>query len=136
MKTTYESDPTKEIEIDEILWSSEALLDRTDEINQGAIRALYHRHWGIISTAPGSSYNHQFWPGGYLEHVRQVNSYVVYLYNLWTDLGILSSLAEEERFTVAEALTVSSLHDIEKPFRVQFGADGRLRVDGRLQSKM
>lgn len=135
MKHPEQSPRKAETDIEEIRWVTDALLDKTDSVNQAAIRALHHRHWNIISTAPGSSHNHQFWRGGYLEHIRQVNQYVAQLYGNWMEAGVFASLAAEEKFTFEEALTVSTLHDIEKPFRAQFGDDGRLRIDGRLHTK-
>lgn len=135
MASKHETESQTGVDTDEILWVSDALVDRTDERNQAAVRVIYHKYWELIRDAPGSSHNHQAWQGGYLEHIRQVNHFVDRIYSLWVDLGVFASLPEEERFTLGEALTVTSLHDIEKPFRTILGPDGKPIIDPNLATK-
>lgn len=135
MASKFETEHKIELDINEIYWLSDALIDGTDERNQPAIRAIYHRYWPEISVAPGSSHNHQAWPGGYLEHIRQVNQFVAHIYSICIDLGIFASLPEEERFSLEEVLTVTSLHDIEKPFKTILGPDGKPIINPNLLTK-
>lgn len=116
-------------------WMAEALIDQTDDTNRRLIIDLHERLWPEIVLAPGSSHNHQAWPGGYREHIKQVNHYVAGIFSLWVTNNVLASLSEEEQFTLPEALTVTSLHDIEKLFKLVRGADGTLRKNHELVSK-
>ncbi len=63
-----------------------------------------------MSSAPGSSRNHQAWEGGYADHVRETMNIACQLYRLFNELRGLP-------FLLADALTVMFLHDIEKPFK-------------------
>ena len=62
--------------------------------------------------APGSSHNHQAWPGGYGDHVTETMNLAIVLYGR---LGGLRPLP----FTLADALVVLFLHDLEKPWRYE-----------------
>lgn len=135
MIKNYESESSHQTSPEEMRWLSDALIDQTDERNQPIIRSIYHRFWTEISTAQGSSHNHQAWPGGYLEHIRQVNQFVALLYGSWVDDGVFESLSIDERFTLGEALTVTTLHDIEKPFKVITGPDGQQMKNPALLTK-
>jgi len=66
----------------------------------------------LLREAPGSSHNHQAWPGGYLDHVHECMRLAVRLYPVLTDMHV-SGLP----FTLPSALSVLFLHDIEKPWR-------------------
>jgi hypothetical protein len=65
---------------------------------------------GIIAEAPGSSHNHQAWPGGYMDHVLEVMNIACQQYQ-WM------SRARKLPFTRSQALQVLFLHDIEKPWK-------------------
>jgi hypothetical protein len=58
--------------------------------------------------APGSSKNHQAWEGGYLNHVVETMNIACWLYE--TSPRTLP-------FTLADALEVMFLHDLEKPWK-------------------
>ncbi|MCA9346989.1 hypothetical protein KC930_00200 [Candidatus Saccharibacteria bacterium] len=133
MATKYELEPR--VSRTEIDWISKLMLDRVDPFNRDAIRFLYHFNWEVFSRAPGSRANHHCWPGGYLEHIRQVVGYVQYLYDFWVESGVLASLPEEEKFGVDEALTVAVLHDIEKPFSRWFDENGNIVADPSFATK-
>lgn len=109
-------------------WIREALVDRVDEHNRDAIIDMHARNWTAISLAPGSSYNHHFWQGGYIEHIRQVNVFAHELFALWERMGIFDSLEPSEQFSLPDALTVTTIHDIEKPFMRTYDDTGSLRV--------
>lgn len=135
MSKTPESHEHINVSAEQVEWIEILQLDRTDLHNRDAIRRLYHEHWGAISTAPGSSGNHQCWPGGYLEHIRQVNDYVTKLYKLWLSLGVFASLDPSECFELEEAMTVTTLHDIEKPFGRSFDAQENLVKHPQMETK-
>ncbi len=80
-----------------------------------------------INTAPGSREAHHAWEGGYREHIRQTMMLVARDFNLMTEVGLIETLPEEERFTLSDALTVMFLHDIEKPFMYEMQPDGSVR---------
>jgi hypothetical protein len=60
--------------------------------------------------APGSSNNHQAWPGGYLDHVAET---MAIAYTLFGALSMLRPLP----FSLSDALLVMFLHDLEKPWK-------------------
>ena len=60
--------------------------------------------------APGSSGNHQAYPGGYYTHVSDILEYAIMLYKSLLKKDYLS-------FSLSDALLVLFLHDIEKPVK-------------------
>lgn len=62
----------------------------------------------VLSKAPGSIYNHQTWPGGYLDHARETMNIAMWLYMCSPRLL---------PFKLSDALLVLFLHDLEKPWR-------------------
>jgi len=73
-------------------------------------RALMRDHGPRFAEAWGSSHNHQAWPGGYLEHVRDVMNIALALHDTLSGFRFLP-------FSVSDALLVLFLHDIEKPWK-------------------
>lgn len=86
------------------------MLEAIDEPNRIACQKLYNEHEKLFRKAPGSSHNHQAWEGGYLDHVREVMNICIMLYTLYSE-------TRELNFSLADALLVMFLHDIEKPFK-------------------
>ena len=74
----------------------------------------------IIKTAHGSVHNHQNWPGGYWDHIREVLNIAVVFYNKANSLRRLP-------FSLSDAILVLFLHDIEKPWKYEVGPDGEQR---------
>ena len=73
-------------------------------------------------TAPGSESNHQAWSGGYLDHISEVMHIAIHLYRTLNGLRPLP-------FTLADALLVLFLHDLEKPWRFAFEGEAKtLRI--------
>lgn len=71
---------------------------------------LYFANAKIFQEAQGSSYNHQAWPGGYEEHIKQVMNVALEYYET---LGKFRDLP----FSLSDAMLVLYLHDIEKPWK-------------------
>lgn len=117
-------------------WWTSAKLDYLNPLDRHKLSCLHRNLWERVRTAPGSSHNHQAWPGGYMEHIRQVNEFAVRLYGVWQDMGVMDMLARSnEYFTLAEALVVTSIHDLEKIFRYRYDESGNLAIDPALGTK-
>jgi hypothetical protein len=65
-----------------------------------------------VKEAVGSSHNHQAWAGGYCDHICETMNIVVWLYE---------TSPRKPPFKLEDALLVMFLHDIEKPFKKEFG---------------
>lgn len=96
-----------------------SLIHMIEHPNQAPAWIMYCRNIERFVHARGSSYNHQAFDGGYLEHVKQVMNIAIELY---TPLSNLSALP----FTLHEALLVLWLHDIEKPWKVDHSFANKL----------
>lgn len=72
---------------------------------------IVHEHKAALVSGRGSSYNHQAWEGGYIDHVVETMNIACQLYRTLNGLRKLP-------FELHEALEVMFLHDIEKPFKV------------------
>lgn len=71
---------------------------------------LYEDNLFRFERAQGSSFNHQAWPGGYLDHITEVMNIGVNLY------GSLTTIRELP-FSLSDALFILFLHDLEKPWK-------------------
>lgn len=87
----------------------EQLLPRVDEPYRSAFWRLLDEHDDLFRSARGSSHNHQAWPGGYADHVREVMNVAVALHDA---LGWLRPLP----FSLSDVLVVLFVHDLEKPW--------------------
>lgn len=63
-----------------------------------------------LANAPGSSHNHQAWPGGYLDHVVNTMQIAEELYGPLAEIGPLP-------FSLGSVILIMFLHDLEKPWR-------------------
>ena len=97
--------------------SLDQLLDLVDPPQRDGCRALLASHAAAIAAAPGSSHNHQAWPGGYLDHVQEAMNVAVVLY---------AALAAHRplEHSLSDALVVVFLHDLEKPWAYELDATG------------
>jgi hypothetical protein len=95
------------------------LQELIDEPQRAIIDKIIDDSFGLFQTAPGSSHNHQAWPGGYWDHVMETMNFAVDLYGLMSQMRTLC-------FTLSEALVVMFLHDIEKPWKYRLDSDGEL----------
>jgi 23S rRNA maturation-related 3'-5' exoribonuclease YhaM len=99
--------------------SLEEMLDQLSGKNGEACRKLYQDYKTLFKSAPGSSHNHQAWPGGYADHITDAMNIVATLYDTL-------SLARALPFPKTDAMMVIYLHDLEKPFKFSFDKDGNL----------
>lgn len=86
-----------------------ALLDQVDEPFRSVCIDLLVDNLLRMTTTRGSTHNHQAWPGGYLDHVREVMNIAVVLHDSF-------GTCRELPFTLSDALLVLFLHDLEKPW--------------------
>jgi hypothetical protein len=89
--------------------SFEQLMRRVDEPYRSAFRRLLAEHGELFRSARGSSHNHQAWPGGYADHVRETMNIAVVLYEALSPLRPVP-------FSLSDALVVMFVHDLEKPW--------------------
>jgi hypothetical protein len=117
-------------------WWRNSKMHSLDPKTEQILRDFHRSHWDKVSSAPGSSHNHQAWSGGYLEHIRQVNEFAVRLYEVWSQMGVLEDLKiTGEDFSLSDAVLVTTVHDLEKIFRLNYDSDGNLALNTELSSK-
>lgn len=87
----------------------EQLLRRVEEPYRSALRRILAEHGELFRSARGSSHNHQAWPGGYADHVRETMNIAVVLYEALAPLRPVP-------FSLSDALVVMFVHDLEKPW--------------------
>lgn len=86
------------------------------EPRRGRILTWIDVHWTAIASAPGSSGNHQTWPGGFLDHTLQLLDTANRL------VAALPSVHPLPTNIDLNALkTVLLFHDVEKPFKYTTG---------------
>jgi hypothetical protein len=96
--------------------------------NNAACLQLLEDNLDLFNLARGSTNNHQAWEGGYLDHVTEVMNIAVQLYAC---LDPLRSLP----FSLSDALLVTYLHDVEKPWKYEQGPDGQLQHRAEVKTK-
>lgn len=106
----------------------EQMLDLIDEPNRSACRRLLADQRRLFESAPGSTHNHQVWPGGYLDHVQEIMNIAGLLHDEFSALRPLP-------FSRSDLLLVVFLHDLEKPWKYELGEDGHLRHRAWLSTK-
>lgn len=77
----------------------------------GSFRKMVDNHPARFAKAFGSTNNHQAWRGGYEDHVTETMNIAAQMY--WT----FERLGRKMPFTLADAIAVMFLHDLEKPFK-------------------
>jgi hypothetical protein len=86
------------------------LLDVVEPVNRKKCYQLLIDNMARFEKAKGSSYNHQAWEGGYLDHIREVMSISLTLYSALNSMRPLP-------FSINDAVLVLFLHDLEKPWK-------------------
>ena len=86
------------------------------EPRRAAVQAWFDAHWDAIASAPGSSSNHQTWPGGFLDHTLQLLQTAERLFATLPDIHPLPTGIDLDA-----AKTVLLFHDVEKPFKYTTG---------------
>lgn len=99
--------------------SIEQLLDLIDEPNRSACRRLLDDNRALFEQVQGSTNNHQAWPGGYIDHIREVM-------NLAVVFHATLSARRPLPFSLSDLLLVVYLHDVEKPWKYELRDDGQL----------
>ncbi|HUS32706.1 MAG TPA: hypothetical protein VMZ53_29600 [Kofleriaceae bacterium] len=108
--------------------SVDALIARIDEPNRSACARIVADNRALFATVQGSTNNHQAWRGGYLDHITEVMNIALVLYDRLSALRPLP-------FSRSDILLVVFLHDIEKPWKYELGADGQLHHKANMQGK-
>ena len=106
----------------------EAMIERIDEPNRSALAKIMVDHGALFRTVPGSTHNHQAWPGGYLDHVREIMNIAIVQYECLVAIRPLP-------FSLSDLLLVVFLHDIEKPWKYELRDDGLLHHKAGMQTK-
>lgn len=116
-------------------YSMAELVAMIDEPNRSICRRFLHENADLIAVAAGSSFNHQAWEGGWLDHTVETMNFAVLEVEQWKATGRLALLPPDERFDLSEALVVMFLHDLEKVFRWKVGEDDKLvrTPEGRIE---
>lgn len=97
----------------------DALLEQIPGKNGDACKQIYRDFIALFQSAPGSSHNHQAWPGGYYDHVTEAMNIAATLYDTLSSARTLP-------FKKSDGLLVMFLHDLEKPFKYQIDEQGSL----------
>jgi hypothetical protein len=92
-----------------------------------AFERLLAQNPDCFEKARGSSYNHQAWSGGYLDHVQEVMNLAIVFYDA---LNPCRSLP----FPLSDALIVLFVHDLEKPWAYEEVAGKWQRKPGLKQN--
>jgi hypothetical protein len=109
-------------------YTVDEMLEMVDEPNRLACQRLLADNRHLFWTARGSTYNHQAWAGGYIDHVQEIMNLAVQLY---AQLNAIRPLP----FSLSDILIVTYLHDVEKPWKYELGEDGVLRHKASLSTK-
>lgn len=97
----------------------EQLIDLIDEPNRTICHTILKDNRTLFEQARGSTYNHQTWSGGYIDHVTDGMNYARHLYTFDEAFGRPLS------FSMSDALLIFFLHDLEKPWRILVDAEGK-----------
>lgn len=90
----------------------EKLIELIDEPHRNICKKILADHRALFEKTPGSTHNHQTWPGGYIDHVTDGMNYGRHLYAFDKAFG------RPLPFSLSDALLIFFLHDIEKPWRI------------------
>ena len=104
------------------------MLEMIDEPNRTACSRILTDNRKLFQTVPGSTHNHQAWPGGYFDHVQEIMNISVAEYDM------LNS-RRRQVFSLSDLLLVVFLHDLEKPWKYELGEAGQLRHKSWMQTK-
>lgn len=97
----------------------EQLINLIREPNRSICHRILRDNRQLFEQARGSTHNHQTWDGGYIDHVTDGMNYARHLYAFDEAFG------RPLTFTMSDALLIFFLHDLEKPWRILVGAEGR-----------
>lgn len=103
-------------------------LELIDQPNRAGCERLLADNRKLFQSVFGSTNNHQNWSGGYFDHIQEIVNIAVILFAPLNDARPLP-------FSLSDALTVVYLHDIEKPWKYEEGADGQLHEIEAMRNK-
>ena len=106
----------------------EHMLDMIDEPNGSICKKILSDNKKLFQTVQGSSNNHQAWPGGYLDHVREIMNIAIVLYEKLNSIRPLL-------FPLSDLLLVLFFHDIEKPWKYELLENGTLQYKESMKTK-
>lgn len=109
-------------------YNIDELLEMIEGENGDACRRIYDDLKDKFISATGSSHNHQAWPGGYLDHVTDAMNIGLSVYHLYNDRRPLP-------FSASDVLLIVYLHDLEKPFKYRYLADGSIETSADFPDK-
>jgi hypothetical protein len=84
---------------------------------------------GLMVATPGSTHNHQTWPGGYYDHICEVMNLACVLF------PALKATGRDLGFTLSDALLVLFFHDLEKLWKYVYDATGKIAIAPELEDK-
>lgn len=88
--------------------SIDKLIEFIYEPNRTICQRILKENRSLFEQARGSTYNHQTWNGGYIDHVADGMNYARHLYSFDEAFG------RPLPFSMSDALLIFFLHDIEK----------------------
>jgi hypothetical protein len=92
-------------------------------------RKILEENHELFEIAQGSTHNHQAWEGGYIDHIVDGMNYGRHFYDFLTAFG------RPLPFSKSDVLLVFFIHDLEKPWRIEIGGDGKARNRAGLETK-
>ena len=109
-------------------FSIETLLGSIPGENGEGCRQMLFDNRALFQTVRGSTHNHQYWPGGYFDHVQEGLNITFYKYDWMNAVRPLP-------FRLGDAIMIFYLHDCEKPWKYELGADGQWRHRPEFKTK-
>lgn len=98
----------------------EELLDLIEESYGSICKQILTDNRALFERARGSTFNHQTWEGGYIDHVVDGMNYARHLY------AFDSAFGRPIPFSLSDALLIFFLHDLEKPWRILVNEQGQV----------
>lgn len=80
-----------------------------DEPNRECCQRIHKENQELFDASVGSAIKHQWWEGGYIDHLEEIMNIAVQVY---TTLDSCRPLP----FSLSDALLILFLHDLEKPW--------------------
>jgi hypothetical protein len=90
----------------------EELIAMIDAPNSDICKRFLQQNQKLLTAAKGSLHNHQWWEGGYRDHITEVMNIARLLYTPLHNV-------RQHPFSLSDALLVLFLHDIEKPWKYE-----------------
>jgi hypothetical protein len=106
----------------------DTLLGMIEGGNGEACRQMHEDFRDKFLASPGSRHNHQYWPGGYIDHVTDAMNVGLTVYETYNDRRPLP-------FSASDVLMIVYLHDLEKPFVYTYNEDGSVDKNPELLEK-